>query len=206
MPSLHWSELIASGGPALLFLCVCFLATIILIIERAAYFRARFREIATVQARLRSEETGNAIARDSLQMLDSPATYVLFEVYPEAHNLAGFDEVKSRAVAEKLPEIERYLGVLATLGTVSPYIGLLGTVFGIIRAFMSLGGGPQGESAISGLNAGIAESLAATAAGLFVAIPATIAFNHFRKRADDLVTNIEICASRLKMLLVRGKS
>lgn len=201
MPSLQWSELAASGGPVLLLLLVCFLCVVILIIERTVYFRARSREIALVQARLRSED-GAAIARDSLQMLESPATYVLVEVYSEAHDSILFEEVKSRAVAEKLPEIERYLGVLATLGTVSPYVGLLGTVFGIIRAFMSLGGG-QGESAMSGLNAGIAESLVATAAGLFVAIPATIAYNHFRKKADDLVTGIEICASRLKMLLVR---
>ncbi len=204
MPSLHWSELFASGGPALLFLCVCFLATIILIIERTAYFRARAREVAAVQTRLLSGQA-SAISRDSLQSFDSPATYVLFEVYPEARNSSLFDEVKSRAVAEKLPEIERYLGILATLGTVSPYIGLLGTVFGIIRAFMSLGGTGQGEAAMSGLNAGIAESLAATAAGLFVAIPATIAFNHFRKKADDLITGIEICASRLKMILSREK-
>lgn len=203
MPSLQWSTLFASGGPALLFLCVCFLATVILIIERTAYFRARAREVAAVQNRLLSGQT-EGISRESLQTFDSPAAYVLFEVYPEAKDSALFDEVKSRAVAEKLPEIERYLGILATLGTVSPYIGLLGTVFGIIRAFMSLGGG-QGEAAMSGLNAGIAESLAATAAGLFVAIPATMAFNHFRKKADDLITGIEICASRLKIILLSRK-
>ncbi|HMU83446.1 MAG TPA: MotA/TolQ/ExbB proton channel family protein [Leptospiraceae bacterium] len=204
MFSLQWSDLIRAGGPTLFVLLICFIATCILIIERSAYFRARARETAAVLEQLRAQEGSTVLPRDSYKMVNSPVTSVLYDCYPYAGG-SLFEEVKSRAIAENLPSIERYLGVLATLGTVSPYIGLLGTVFGIIRAFASLGSGPAADAAMSGLNAGIAESLVATAAGLFVAIPATISFNLFRRSADDLVTQLEIAASRLRTLLERSK-
>jgi len=201
MLSLNWSELLRSGGPTFVILVLCFLTTLILIIERYAYFRSRGKETNAVITQIHSQETsGSILPRDSYQLVDSPVTYVLQECYPYVGSEL-FEEIKSRAIAEKIPEMDRYLSVLATLGTVSPYIGLLGTVFGIIRAFMSLGASnPGAESAMTGLNAGIAESLVATAAGLFVAIPATISFNYFRRKSDTLVQMIEIAVSRLKVL------
>ncbi|MCE9598476.1 MAG: MotA/TolQ/ExbB proton channel family protein [Spirochaetia bacterium] len=199
MLSLQWSELLKSGGVTLFVLLICFLLAAILIIERLAYYRTRNREVKAVLAQIATQEASHSLPpREAYQLMDSPVSYVLNECYPYVKGDL-FEEVKSRAIAEKVPEMDRYLNVLATLGTVSPYIGLLGTVFGIIRAFMSLGGG-AGDTAMSGLNAGIAESLAATAAGLFVAIPATIFFNYFRRRSDALLMQIEIAASRLKTL------
>ncbi len=204
MFSLQWSDLIRAGGATLFVLLFCFLATCILIIERFAYFRARMRETRAVLDQLKAQEGAAALPRDSYRMVQSPVTSVLYDIYPHA-GTPLFEEVKSRAIAETLPSIERYLNILATLGTVSPYIGLLGTVFGIIRAFASLGSGPQADAAMSGLNAGIAESLVATAAGLFVAIPATISFNGFRRSADSLILQIEIASSRLRTLLEKGR-
>ena len=124
-----------------------------------------------------------------------------------------FEEVKSRAIAEKVPEMERFLNIEATLGTVSPFIGLLGTVLGIVRAFQGLGAGASktvqgaaqslqgGAGGMSELNAGIAAALVATAAGLIVAIPSTVAYNYFRRRVNALIMDTEVAASRLKVLL-----
>ena len=104
---------------------------------------------------------------------------------------------------EKLPEIERYLNIQATLGSVSPYLGLLGTVFGIVRAFSSLGmQTPESGAQVHELNAGIAQALVATAAGLLVAIPATISYNYFRGRAQALIQDIEVAVSYLKAHLL----
>jgi biopolymer transport protein ExbB/biopolymer transport protein TolQ len=78
---------------------------------------------------------------------------------------------------EALIEMRRGLGTLATIGSTAPFIGLFGTVVGIINAFRGIAAtGSGGMAAVSG---GIAEALVATALGIFVAIPAVVAFNHF---------------------------
>jgi biopolymer transport protein TolQ len=78
---------------------------------------------------------------------------------------------------QQLSRLEHNLGWLATTASVSPFIGLFGTVLGIIRAFQNLSG--SGTSSLSAVGPGIAEALIATAAGLFAAIPAAMAYNHF---------------------------
>ncbi|MBX7058020.1 MAG: MotA/TolQ/ExbB proton channel family protein [Leptospirales bacterium] len=200
-----WSGLISAGGPALIVLLLCSLVSLIVIVERAVYFNARKADPAEVARealhRLDSGVSAASLSEDPA-LRRHPLGYVLAECLAAPHpatDPGGYEEVRSRAIAERLPEMERYLGIEATLGTVSPYIGLLGTVLGIIRAFLSLGAGAGGETAgMNQLNAGIAEALIATAAGLFVAIPATIAYNYFRKRVSDMVLQMEIAASRLK--------
>ena len=79
---------------------------------------------------------------------------------------------------QQLSRLEQNLGWLATTASVSPFIGLFGTVVGIIRAFQTLQGGSGGAS-LSSVGPGIAEALTATAAGLFAAIPAAMFYNHF---------------------------
>jgi biopolymer transport protein TolQ len=77
---------------------------------------------------------------------------------------------------QQIARLETGLGWLATTASVSPFIGLFGTVLGIIRAFQNLGGG---STSLNAVGPGIAEALIATAAGLFAAIPAAMAYNHF---------------------------
>src|SRR4029077_6752349 len=98
----------------------------------------------------------------------------------------------------QLTQLETYLPFLATTGNITPFIGLLGTVMGIIDAFCEIG--TQGTASISAVAPGVAEALVATAAGLFTAIPAVIAYNYFLTRIRstafrlDSVT-IEVLAS-----------
>lgn len=153
------------------------------------------------------ENITNGIKLDD-KMLDTPAGYVLQECNSQMQELNSidsnlFEEIKNRAIAEKLPQMERYLNIEATLGTISPYIGLLGTVIGIIQAFTSLGGDPSADGSMTGLNAGIAHALVATAGGLIVAIPATIAYNYFKKRVHNSILSIEVAASKLKIFLMK---
>jgi biopolymer transport protein TolQ len=81
---------------------------------------------------------------------------------------------------KQLSRLESYLPFLATTGNITPFIGLLGTVMGIIDAFREIGA--QGTASISAVAPGVAEALVATAAGLFTAIPAVIAYNYFLTR------------------------
>jgi biopolymer transport protein ExbB/TolQ len=84
-------------------------------------------------------------------------------------------------------QLEKGLAVLATLGSNAPFIGLFGTVLGIIRAFAYLGS----QSGTASVMSGISQALFATAFGLFVAIPAVIGFNLFSKMIKDLMTQGE---------------
>lgn len=101
----------------------------------------------------------------------------------------GLEEVfNSMALAER-PELERFLNFLATIGSNAPYIGLLGTVLGIMKAFNDLAlAQDAGQQTVM---AGISVALVATAAGLFVAIPATIAYNYFQKKVRGILQNLE---------------
>lgn len=88
---------------------------------------------------------------------------------------------------EEKMKLEKGLAVLATLGANAPFIGLFGTVLGIIRSFAYLGS----QSGTATVMSGISQALFATAIGLFVAIPAVVAFNVFTKMIKDLVTKVE---------------
>ena len=89
-----------------------------------------------------------------------------------------------------VPELERYLNTLGTIASISPLLGLLGTVTGIIRAFHALSEGERMGSPTL-LACGISEALIATAAGLLVAIPSLMFYRYFRGRVDELVVYME---------------
>ena len=90
------------------------------------------------------------------------------------------------ALAREADHLEMHLPFLATVGSTSPYVGLFGTVWGIINAFHSLDPG-QGSAMLTLIAPGISEALVATAMGLFTAIPAVIAYNRFSEQADKLL-------------------
>lgn len=91
--------------------------------------------------------------------------------------------------SEQLSRLERNLSKLATTASVSPFVGLLGTVIGIIRAFENLGS--AGSTSLRAVGPGIAEALIATAVGLFAAIPAAIFYNHFGHALKEMGTRMD---------------
>ena len=102
---------------------------------------------------------------------------------------------------EAMIEMRRGLGVLATIGSTAPFIGLFGTVIGIINAFRGIAAtGSGGMAAVSG---GIAEALVATALGIFVAIPAVVAFNHFTGTLERFQVEINQASNELVNVLFK---
>ena len=93
------------------------------------------------------------------------------------------------ALAKEQTLLEKHLPFLATVASVSPYIGLFGTVWGIMNSFRGLAGSSQ--ATLSAVAPGISEALIATAIGLFAAIPALIAYNKFISESDSLVSSME---------------
>lgn len=97
-------------------------------------------------------------------------------------------------------ELERGTNLLGTLGNNAPFVGLLGTVIGVIISFNKLGS-VQGGSGMEGVMGGIAEALISTAVGLFLALPAVIAYNVIQKKVGDVEANINAIAKQITALL-----
>ncbi len=98
--------------------------------------------------------------------------------------LENIERTMTSTINSEIDKYEHRISSLATFGSVSPYIGLLGTVWGIMHAFIGLSN--QGQATLSSVAPGIAEALVATAIGLFVAIPAYIFYNKFTTQIDQL--------------------
>lgn len=127
-----------------------------------------------------------AISKDRNSIEGRALAYGLRHV--KENGKEGLEHIfNSYAIMEK-PKLEKYLNFLATVGSNAPFIGLLGTVLGIMKAFkdLSLSQGDAGA-----VMTGIAEALVATAVGLFVAIPAVIAYNYFQKQVKNLINGLE---------------
>jgi biopolymer transport protein TolQ len=156
-----------------------------------AYARAQGKED---MRRLAKRQTASPSAAVLLGVLD--------RVAPESDKLSGdyvggsptfdssidplvadrhyLDRVVAHIMQDQMSKQEAYLPFLATTGNITPFVGLLGTVLGIIDAFREIG--KQGTASIAAVAPGVAEALVATAAGLFAAIPAVIAYNYFLAR------------------------
>jgi biopolymer transport protein TolQ len=105
------------------------------------------------------------------------------------------------AVAREVSQLEQNIAFLATVGSTAPYIGLFGTVWGIMNSFISIGAMKQATLAV--VAPGIAEALIATAFGLFAAIPASIAYNRFNDSIDHLDSSYENFKDEFLSLLER---
>ena len=97
--------------------------------------------------------------------------------------------------------LERHLPFLATVGSTSPYVGLFGTVWGIMNSFRSLAN--MSQATLASVAPGISEALVATAMGLFAAIPAVIGYNRFASRVEGLIKRYETFAVELTSILYR---
>ena len=190
------------GLIVLIILGFCSMLSITFMIERWLAFRKARGGGDAILARvsqLLAEGKAEA-ARKYCQ--DSPAAVaqvIAYGLQNASRPRRDLDELLSTKRLEERLNLERYLGVLGTLGNVSPFIGLFGTVLGIIKAFSDLalsgGGGPAVVAK------GISEALVATAAGLIVAIPAVIVYNYFMRKVKAISVEMEVASTRLMVLL-----
>ena len=121
---------------------------------------------------------------------------------PPDDALAAVQRQMRVAMARETEKLEGGLSLLATIGSTSPYVGLFGTVWGIVNAFVAIGNVKQ--ATLASVAPGIAEALIATAIGLFAAIPAVIAYNFFVARVDRLENRFSTFAEELTGIVDRG--
>jgi biopolymer transport protein ExbB len=180
------------------------LVSVAVIIERVIFYRRHAVNADTVRVELaRSLDKGDFQAaatvlkrHDSLETNAVLAGLLAYDKGPES-----VEDLISGALGREKSRYERRLGFLATLASNAPYIGLFGTVLGIIRSFRDLSANMAEAS--GAVMAGIAEALLATAVGLLVAIPAVIAYNVFKSRVKEAATGCEMLA---RVLLSNLKS
>ena len=114
--------------------------------------------------------------------------------------ISGVQRATRVAVTREELALEKHLGFLATLGSTAPYVGLFGTVIGIINSFRALAN--MSQATLASVAPGISEALMATAVGLFAAIPAVIAFNRFSARVEVITKGYESFSDELISILI----
>jgi biopolymer transport protein TolQ len=177
----------------LVLLLVLSVISIGMILERLFVLKKINSESSRVRGRIKMALQSNSvedvedIAKDPHTIEGRAAGYALR--YMKDSGASGVEEIFNTFALTERPELEKRLGFLATVGSNAPYIGLFGTVLGIMKAFQDLAKAPEaGQQTVM---AGISMALIATAAGLFVAIPAVVFYNYFSRQVRGIYQSLD---------------
>ncbi len=186
----------------LYLLIVLSVVSIALMVERAILFRKRRNKLRDLEERVRSlVETGDEQAwRDALSEDGSVECRLLGRLVSVINRRGKAPHGLIDSLASEYREIlERFISFLGTLGANAPFIGLLGTVIGIIKAFDTLSGNLSGGAGT--VMSDISEALVATGMGLAVAIPAVIAYNQFIRLSDNSAARFTALGQAMSTML-----
>ena len=195
-------ELIKSGGWAMWPIILCSIAALAIIGERLWSLQKDnilppnlMLQVQQWLERNELDETRLTLLRES-----SPLGRVLAAgLVNRRHSREIIKESIENAGRHVVPELERYLRTLGTIAAISPFLGLLGTVLGMIQMFSGIGTHGVGDPSI--VANGISMALIATASGLTVAIPSLMFYRYFRGRVNDLLIDMEQEAIKLVEIL-----
>jgi biopolymer transport protein TolQ len=174
----------------LLFLLFFSVVSWAIIFYKQRYFSKASKESDSFLRVFRAGRDTKGLFASAKNLTLSPLANVYKSVYTEER--ANRDEIKRllrRFEALEIAKLERYLNFLATTGSTTPFIGLFGTVWGIMNAFRGIGS--AGSASLAVVAPGIAEALITTAAGLAAAIPAVVAYNYYLSRARMMIIEME---------------
>jgi len=183
--------ILVKGGYLMIALAICSIMGVVIIVERFLYFRkAKLNKIVFLSDIRKSIGSGAATAKEICRRYKGIIPDIIG--YGLEHFSGGAEAIRKNMevrAKKNIHEAERYFGVLATIVAISPLIGFLGTVIGMIKAFMKIEylGGNVNASVLAG---GIWEALITTAAGLAVAIVVYIFYNYFVGRVETLSKDI----------------
>ena len=195
-------ELIKAGGWVMWPILLCSVAAVAIVGERFWSLQKKYvtPNYLVEQARQWLQRQELDAARINLLRDSSPLGRILAAgVVNRNHSREILKEAIEDAGRHVVPELERYLRTLGTIAAISPFLGLLGTVLGMIQMFSGIGQHGVGDPSI--VADGIAQALITTAAGLAVAIPALIFYRYFRGRVNELLLDMEQEAIKLIELL-----
>ena len=196
-------EIFEAGGPIMWALAACSAVALAIIFERAINLRAsRILDPAVVE-RITGLAEGGRMDRALEACREHPGIYTNIVMAGLEVAARGEVELASKEAVEdagrhESARLNRYLGTLSTIVGISPLLGLLGTVTGMIEVFHTIAEVGAGQAAQ--LSGGISQALITTATGLLIAIPSLVAHNHFHEKAQSIVTDLE----RASLRVLRG--
>jgi biopolymer transport protein ExbB/TolQ len=201
-----FADILNMGGPVLYIIFGCSIISIAVICFKGVEF--------WIKSKIKRDDfIGNLVEKINKCSIDEAIDYC--DVFPapisnvSKAGLIAFKgngnltEAMEREIMIQTVKLESFTNILATLGSTTVYIGLVGTVFGIISAFHDIA--QAGSGGINVVIGGVSEALINTAAGLCVAIPATVGYNIFSKIINNFVIDMEYCVSKVEELLKRKK-
>jgi len=198
-------QILAMGGFTMYVLLFCSVLSLGVIIDRLISYGKKSRAKRPVfMDRIKGELRRKDIEKALEICRDTEAPFA--KVVQAGLEKAGRTEktvtgVMERQIAIEEGKLERLTSIVATIGNVAVYIGLFGTVLGIIRAFQDISAaGTGGMDVVIG---GVAEALITTATGLAVAVPSVVLFNYFSRRIERFVGDMELAASEAAELIGR---
>ena len=188
-------EVLRSGGPVMIPLAACSVLALAVIVEKLWNLREQKVLPAGEVEHLRSLIDDGRFER--------AAEYARSRPGPLHEPREFIREVVRDAGRQEVPALERYLGVLGTVASVSPLLGLLGTVLGMIQVFAVIS--QQGIGQADALAGGISQAMITTATGLAIAIPSLVAYNYFVGKAEALLLEIERQVLEMIKLIVQRR-
>jgi biopolymer transport protein TolQ len=196
-------DMVRNSGPvAIAVLVLLLLASLYswaVILGKSSHFRRARTQSKRFMRAFRKANRLQEIAAVSEQFKPSPLVAIFDEVYDTYRrqtggfgppkNITALERTAQAGASESLTVLERRLTWLATIGAVAPFVGLFGTVMGIVDAFHGLG--TEGAATLRAVAPGVSEALITTAAGLVVAIPAVIAYNQFTASLREFASRMD---------------
>lgn len=196
-------ELLSAGGPVLIFLILLSVYSLAVILERFFKYKNLIgmsrKLIAYCRHPIRSENFQKVEEACSKELTkNTPAARVMMRLLQErSRSQESLRQIADSTIEWETNKLQRGLTVLGTLGSITPFIGLFGTVIGVMHAFKDLAGATATSAGASVVAAGIAEALVNTAAGLFVAIPAVVAYNYFLSKTNYFAKELDNVADEI---------
>ncbi len=196
-------ELLSAGGPVLILLILLSIYSWALILERFFKFRRNIgmsRKLISFSHQPIHSDNYDKVRNACTKPLtkDTAAAHVMLSLINKLdRSKTELKELSGSVIDWEITKLQRKLTVLGTLGSITPFIGLFGTVIGVIHAFKDLSAASASAAGASVVAAGIAEALVNTAAGLFVAIPAVIAYNYFLSKTNYFGKELENIADEI---------
>lgn len=200
-------EILQKGGPLMWIILLCSVVVVGVFLERLFYLHR-----VSIRVGEFLEGISLLLQRDHLPealqeciVTRGPVARVLQAAlqHPEADH-ASLKEITTDAGLLELPKLERNLSLLSMLAYITPLIGLLGTVLGLLDAFLAISA-HSGYATTAEIAKGVFESLLTTAAGLAVAIPAFLAYSYLSSRVNDLIHDMERAGIEIVQLLAKRK-
>jgi biopolymer transport protein ExbB len=193
---------VVKGGPAMWILLLMSIVAVAIVIERLFFFATQHSDtkglLRAIGQRIAADDLPGAVklCRQNKGMLPK---ILEFGLQRGEKNRADITDALSIALMENLNSLERNLAVIGTIAVIAPFVGLFGTVLGIIRAFDDIA--LKGNSTPAVVAAGVSEALITTAAGLFVAVTAVVFFNYFKTRIKGYNQEMIVASNQLAEML-----